>query len=206
MQSKICFDGSNLYLQRSPKTNGCRRLRDILSHIMETYFSEPNEDNVSDDIMEALMKSVIRNLRAAIKDPKDSTARSNLMWDSTMAENRIIKMGKSATSNVTIWNISWEPTPIATMDAAWQSYTQFITLIFTAMGFPNLFGLRKMSGAFPATENLMRHWPKRALKLWQILLRRSASPTTLRELGMTDRHQLKEIADSCGISAGSYKK
>ncbi|MFR9072969.1 MAG: iron-containing alcohol dehydrogenase [Blautia sp.] len=33
---------------------------DILSHIMETYFSQPNEDNVSDDIMEALMRSVIR--------------------------------------------------------------------------------------------------------------------------------------------------
>lgn len=67
---------------------------DILSHIMETYFSEPDEDNVSDDIMEALMRSVIRNLRAAIKNPKDYTARSNLMWDSTMGENRIIKMGK----------------------------------------------------------------------------------------------------------------
>ena len=67
---------------------------DILSHIMETYFSEPNEDNVSDDIMEALMRSVIRNLRAAIRNPEDYTARSNLMWDSTMAENRIIKMGK----------------------------------------------------------------------------------------------------------------
>ena len=67
---------------------------DILSHIMETYFSEPNEDNVSDDIMEALMRSVIRNLRAAIRDPRDYTARSNLMWDSTMAENRVIKMGK----------------------------------------------------------------------------------------------------------------
>lgn len=61
---------------------------------METYFSAPDEDNVSDDIMEALMKSVIRNLRAAVKDPKDYNARSNLMWDSTMAENRIIKMGK----------------------------------------------------------------------------------------------------------------
>ena len=48
---------------------------DILSHIMETYFSEPNEDNVSDDIMEALMKSVIRNLRAAMKNPEDYTAR-----------------------------------------------------------------------------------------------------------------------------------
>ena len=67
---------------------------DILSHIMETYFSAPNEDNVSDDIMEALMKGVIRDLRAAIKDPKDYTARSNLMWEATMGENRVIKMGK----------------------------------------------------------------------------------------------------------------
>ena len=67
---------------------------DILSHIMETYFSQPNEDNVSDDIMEALMRSVIRNLRVAMDSPEDYTARSNLMWDSTMAENRLIKMGK----------------------------------------------------------------------------------------------------------------
>ena len=54
----------------------------------------PNEDNVPDDIMEALMKSVIRNLRIAMENPEDYTARSNLMWDSTMAENRLIKMGK----------------------------------------------------------------------------------------------------------------
>jgi len=67
---------------------------DILSHIMETYFSEPNEENVSDDISEALMRSVIANLRVAIQNPEDYTARSNLMWASTMAENRIIKLGK----------------------------------------------------------------------------------------------------------------
>ena len=67
---------------------------DTLSHIMEIYFSEPDEDNVSDDIAEALMKNVIRNLRAAVANPKDYTARSNLMWDATMAENRIIKLGK----------------------------------------------------------------------------------------------------------------
>lgn len=67
---------------------------DILSHIMETYFSEPDEDNIFDDISEALMRSVIRNLRTALKDPEDYTARSNLMWASTMGENRIIKLGK----------------------------------------------------------------------------------------------------------------
>lgn len=35
-----------------------------------------------------------RDARAAVKNPRDYTARSNLMWDATIAENRIIKMGK----------------------------------------------------------------------------------------------------------------
>ena len=67
---------------------------DSLSHIMETYFSEPNEQNVSDEIAEALMRSIIRNTRIALENPKDYTARSNLFWDSTLSENRLIKMGK----------------------------------------------------------------------------------------------------------------
>ena len=67
---------------------------DILSHIMETYFSVPNEPNISDDISEALMRAVIRDLRTVLHDPSDDIARSNLMWAATMGENRIIKLGK----------------------------------------------------------------------------------------------------------------
>ena len=51
---------------------------DTLSHIMEIYFSGPDEDNVSDDMAQALMGNVIRNLRAAIENPENYTARSNL--------------------------------------------------------------------------------------------------------------------------------
>ena len=72
---------------------------DILSHIIETYFSDPNEDNISDDISEALMRSVIRDLPIALENPLDYTARSNLMWASTMAENRIIKVPGISTVN-----------------------------------------------------------------------------------------------------------
>ena len=68
---------------------------DTLSHMMEIYFSKPDEDNVSDDIAEALMKNVIQNLRTAIKDPQDYRAKSNLMWDAAMAENRILKLRKT---------------------------------------------------------------------------------------------------------------
>ncbi len=50
---------------------------DILSHIMETYFSEPNDDNISDGISEVLMKTIIENLPKALKTPNDYEARSN---------------------------------------------------------------------------------------------------------------------------------
>lgn len=67
---------------------------DTLSHAMETYFGYPDTDNVSDDLNEAVMKSVIRNMRALLAAPDDYTARANLMWDSAMAENGILKLGK----------------------------------------------------------------------------------------------------------------
>lgn len=67
---------------------------DTLSHIMEIYFSGPDEENVSDDLAEALMRGTIRDLRAAVQNPEDYDARSNLMWEATMAENRIIKLNK----------------------------------------------------------------------------------------------------------------
>lgn len=67
---------------------------DTLSHAMETYFGKPLENNVSDEINEAIMRNTIRNIRAAIKDPQDIQARSELMWDSAMAENGILKLGK----------------------------------------------------------------------------------------------------------------
>ncbi len=67
---------------------------DTLSHCMETYFGRPSETNVSDEINEAIMRNVIRNIRAMIAHPEDVGVRSELMWDSSMAENGILKLGK----------------------------------------------------------------------------------------------------------------
>lgn len=67
---------------------------DTLSHAMETYFGRSDRDNVSDDVAEAIMRNTIRNMRALLHEPNDYTARSNLMWDSAMAENGILKVGR----------------------------------------------------------------------------------------------------------------
>lgn len=67
---------------------------DTLSHAMETYFGKPDDNNLSDDINEAVMRSTIRNIRVLLTDPENYDARSELAWASAMAENGILKIGK----------------------------------------------------------------------------------------------------------------
>ena len=67
---------------------------DTLSHAMETYFGNSDTDNVSDDVALAIMRNTIVNMRRLLTDINDIQARSNLMWDSAMAENGILKAGR----------------------------------------------------------------------------------------------------------------
>lgn len=66
---------------------------DTLSHAMETYF-DTSAQNLSDDINLALMRSVVRNIRALLIDRQNYEARSELARASAMAENGILKIGK----------------------------------------------------------------------------------------------------------------
>ena len=67
---------------------------DTLSHAMETYFGVSDGDNVSDNVALAVMRNTVVNMRRVLKDKDDLEARSNLMWDSEMAENGILKVGR----------------------------------------------------------------------------------------------------------------
>lgn len=67
---------------------------DIMNHIMEQYFSD-FDDNTSDYIAEGLMRGLIVASRAAVKDPLNYEARSNIMWTATWALNTLIRCGKS---------------------------------------------------------------------------------------------------------------
>jgi len=67
---------------------------DIFNHICEQYFSG-EDDNTSDYISEALMKSVIHSSRIANRNNQDYEARSNIMWTATWALNTLVAKGKS---------------------------------------------------------------------------------------------------------------
>ena len=67
---------------------------DTLSRAMETYLGNSDEDNVSDDVALAIMKNTVVNMRRLLVNSSDMQARGNLMWDSAMAENGILKVGR----------------------------------------------------------------------------------------------------------------
>ena len=66
---------------------------DIMSHLMEQYFSG-TDDNTSDYILEGLMRSLIHSAKIAVKNPTDYEARSNIMWCATVALNTISGLSK----------------------------------------------------------------------------------------------------------------
>lgn len=72
---------------------------DIMSHIMEQYFSN-TDDNASDYLAEGLMRSLIHSSRIAVLNPQDYEARSNIMWVATWALNTLISKGKDGDWNV----------------------------------------------------------------------------------------------------------
>jgi alcohol dehydrogenase YqhD (iron-dependent ADH family) len=77
-----------------PKRQMVAGIYDIFNHICEQYFSG-DDDNTSDYIAEALMKSVIHSSLIAIENPEDYEARSNIMWTATWALNTLISRGKT---------------------------------------------------------------------------------------------------------------
>ena len=83
-----------LYTASVPRMQVISGAFDTLSHAMETYFGNSDQDNVSDDVALAIMKNTVVNMKRLMGNVDDIQARGNLMWDSAMAENGILKVGR----------------------------------------------------------------------------------------------------------------
>lgn len=177
---------------------------DTLSHCMETYMGQPFDDNVSDDINEAIMRNVIKNLRAVIANPYDDFARGELMWDSAMAENGLLKLGK-----VTDFQCHM-------LEHAVGAYTDCNHGQGLAIIHPVLYRHYLPQG----TEKLA----KMARNVWGIaeeddamtaiagidaletFIKEIGLPTRWNEIGVTDESILRKSADATILTAGCCKR
>lgn len=178
---------------------------DIASHVMETYFSPSDEDTLSDDLAEAILKNLIRAAKRALADPRDYNARANIMWGATLALGGILEGSKRQ---------DWMVHQIEHQIGAYTSC-------------PHGLGLAAVSANY--YRQVLPHAPARfcrfATNVWGIdgagksqeehaalgidaledFFRQMGAPTSLRELGMDESAPLDEIADSCTRLRGGYR-
>lgn len=178
-----------------------------LSHIMESYFGKPyDDDNVSDDMAEALMKGVIRDMRAAMKDPQDYRARSNLMWQASMAGNRMLNLGKQADLQCRhIGNQLGAYTDCNHGEGLAVLHPVYYRRIYKG----GLFRFRQFAVDVWGIEEEGKSDEELALAGVEALadfIREMGLPAALQELGISETVDLKAVADSCYPSWGSNGK
>ena len=176
---------------------------DIFSHLMEQYFSG-DDDNVSDYLIVGLMKNLIVSTKKALINPKDYEARSNIMWNASVALNTLVGLGKTQ---------DWEVHNIEHQLGAYTDCAHGMGL--AAISIPYYkhiysYGLEKFVRFAKNIWNVKdinktkEEVALEGLNCLEQFIKESHMVTNIKELGAS-LEMLKEIANST-IESGGYKK
>ena len=186
-----------------PKRQMVAGIYDIFNHICEQYFSG-EDDNTSDYLAEALMKSVIRSSLIAVEDPNDYEARSNIMWSATWALNTLISRGKTT---------DWMVHMLGQAAGAYTDATHGMTLSAVSLPYYRYimpYGLAKF---VRFAENVWDICPdgktdeqvaQEGLKAMEDWMRKIGVTMNLTELGATE-DMIDGITEATLILEGGYK-
>ena len=187
-----------------PKYQMVAGIFDVMSHIMEQYFSG-TDDNTSDYLSEGLMRSLITASRAALKNPEDYEARSNIMWTATWALNTLIGKGKAQ---------DWMVHMIGQAIGAYTDATHGMTLSGVSVAYYHHImdaGLHKFArfartvwdiSGEGMTERELAEAGIAALGAW---IAEIGAATEISSLGVTEQ-MLDGIAKATFIMPGCYRK
>lgn len=186
-----------------PKYQMVSGIFDIMSHLMEQYFSG-KDNNTTDYVIEGLLRSVIDNARVAIKNPMDYEARSNLMWSATLALNTISGLSKEQ---------DWEVHMIEHQLGAYTDCAHGMGLAAISIPYYNYiysYGLDKfvkfakniwgISEEGKTKDQVARE----GISCLEAFIKECGMVTSLKELGAT-KEMLPLIANST-VLGGGYKK
>ncbi|MDN5358948.1 MAG: alcohol dehydrogenase [Thermotogaceae bacterium] len=69
-------------------------ITDMMAHIMERYFTQERNVDLTDHMCEAVLKTIIKNAPLVLENPEDYNARAEIMWAGTLAHNGLLDTGR----------------------------------------------------------------------------------------------------------------
>jgi len=67
---------------------------DMMAHVMERYFTNTQEVEITDRLCESILLTIIKEAPKALTNPADYDARANLMWAGMVAHNDVCGVGR----------------------------------------------------------------------------------------------------------------
>lgn len=71
-------------------------IADVLSHLLERYFSDEKYSDTTDYLIEGAIRALLVNADRLLKDPKDVNARGEIQWLASVAHNNFLDAGRRA--------------------------------------------------------------------------------------------------------------
>lgn len=71
-------------------------IADVLSHLLERYFSDEKHSDTTDYLIEGAIRALLVNADRLLEDPKNVNARAEVQWLASVAHNNFLDAGRRA--------------------------------------------------------------------------------------------------------------
>jgi len=103
---------------------------DMLMHALDRYFAPDTDNAVTDEVSEALMRVIIKYGRAAMENPQDYKARSEIMWAGSLAHNGLTGLGQTMDFSVHQFgsplSAKYDTAHGASLAATWPAWARYV--------------------------------------------------------------------------------
>ena len=93
LRPKFSIMNPELTISLSPWQTACG-IADMMSHIMERYFTNTTDVELTDRLCEGTLKAIIQEAHKVMLDPSNYEVRANIMWAATIAHNGLCGVGR----------------------------------------------------------------------------------------------------------------
>ena len=177
-----------------PKYQLAAGVTDIMMHTMERYFIPEIKCDMTDEIAEGLLRTVVANGRLILADPENYDAMAEIMWCSSLSHNNLTECGRGKDFSVHklghALSAVYDYTHGATLAAVWGAWAEYLYKDAPerfAKYARRVWGVDEKDDIKAAEEGIARTLA---------FFREIGMPTSLEELGVVpDEAALDKLAD-----------
>lgn len=173
---------------------------DIIMHILERYFygADFGGSDLADGMSESVIRTVMKHVKEALKDPCDYQSHAEIMWASSIAHNDLLHTGNGTRGDWACHQLEHELGAMfdvahgAGLGSVWGSWARYVYKNAPQRFYQ--FATRVMGIAEGEEESVIL----KGIEAFESFLREIGMPANIRELGLelTDA-QIDELAYNC---------